>query len=62
MQNISQHLKVLRDHEIIVRRREGRKIYYCIAEHELLRNCPALHRFSRSSLIERQPSQFSKET
>jgi DNA-binding transcriptional ArsR family regulator len=49
MQNVSLHLKVLSDHEIVTGRRDGQRIYYSLVEHESLKNCPALHRPSCSS-------------
>lgn len=42
LQNISQHLAVLKKNSIVTARREGRTIYYRIADHEFARNCPAL--------------------
>jgi DNA-binding transcriptional ArsR family regulator len=42
LQNISQHLGVLKEHGIVVARREGQTIYYRIAEVEWIRDCPVL--------------------
>jgi DNA-binding transcriptional ArsR family regulator len=42
LQNISQHLAVLKVHGIVVARREGQTIYYRIAEVEWIRDCPVL--------------------
>jgi DNA-binding transcriptional ArsR family regulator len=42
LQNISQHLAVLKEHGIVVARREGQTIYYRIAEVEWIRDCPVL--------------------
>ena len=44
IQNISQHLRVLKESGIIVARRKGQTIYYRIADLEWTRGCPALHR------------------
>lgn len=40
MQNVSQHLRLMKDKGILQSRREGRSIYYRIAENELTRQCP----------------------
>jgi DNA-binding transcriptional ArsR family regulator len=42
LQNVSQHLSLLRKAGVVVTRREGQTIYYRIADHECIRNCPAL--------------------
>jgi ArsR family transcriptional regulator len=42
LQNISQHLSLLRRHGLIGSRREGRHIYYHINKSEWLENCLAL--------------------
>ena len=42
LQNVSQHLSVLKKTGIVVARREGQAIYYQIADTECIRNCPAL--------------------
>jgi DNA-binding transcriptional ArsR family regulator len=42
LQNISQHLAVLKEHEIVIARREGQTIYYRIADNVWIRNCPVL--------------------
>jgi len=44
LQNVSQHLRLLRKTGIVTARREGQAIYYRIADHEYLRSCPALLR------------------
>jgi DNA-binding transcriptional ArsR family regulator len=44
MQNISQHLALLKKNGIVIARREGQTIYYRIADHECVQNCPALVR------------------
>jgi DNA-binding transcriptional ArsR family regulator len=44
LQNISQHLSLLKKTGIVVARREGQTIYYRIADHECARSCPALLR------------------
>jgi DNA-binding transcriptional ArsR family regulator len=44
LQNISQHLSLLKKTGIVVTRREGQTIYYRIADHECARSCPALLR------------------
>jgi DNA-binding transcriptional ArsR family regulator len=42
LQNISQHLSLLKEHNIVSARRDGQTIYYSIAENEWLKDCPIL--------------------
>ena len=42
LQNISQHLALLKEHGVVTARREGQTIYYRIADDEPLRDCPIL--------------------
>lgn len=42
LQNISQHLSLLKEHNIVAARRDGQTIYYRIAENERLKDCPVL--------------------
>jgi DNA-binding transcriptional ArsR family regulator len=42
LQNVSQHLRVLKKTGIVVTRREGQAIYYQLADHECVKSCPAL--------------------
>jgi DNA-binding transcriptional ArsR family regulator len=42
LQNISQHLALLKEHNIVSARRDGQTIYYRIAETEWLKECPIL--------------------
>jgi DNA-binding transcriptional ArsR family regulator len=42
LQNVSQHLSVLKKTGIVVARREGQAIFYQLADTECVRNCPAL--------------------
>ncbi|MFZ2095154.1 MAG: metalloregulator ArsR/SmtB family transcription factor [Anaerolineales bacterium] len=42
LQNVSQHLSLLKKFGVVVARREGQVIYYHIADHEFLKKCPAL--------------------
>jgi len=44
LQNVSQHLRVLKESGIVTTRRAGQTIYYQIADHQWLKNCPALLR------------------
>jgi DNA-binding transcriptional ArsR family regulator len=44
LQNISQHLSLLKKAGLVTARREGQTIYYQNADHECIRNCPALLR------------------
>ena len=42
LQNTSQHLALLKEHNIVTARRDGQTIYYRIAENEWLKCCPIL--------------------
>ena len=42
LQNISQHLALLKEHGIVTARRDAQTIYYRIADSESLHNCPIL--------------------
>lgn len=41
LQNISQHLNVLKKAGIVVARRQGQVIFYQLADHECVKNCLA---------------------
>jgi DNA-binding transcriptional ArsR family regulator len=43
LQNVSQHLGVLKDNGIVVARRQGQVIFYRLADHEFVRGCLARH-------------------
>jgi DNA-binding transcriptional ArsR family regulator len=40
LQNVSQHLSILKEHDIVTTRRDGQTIYYQLADHKGLRDCP----------------------
>lgn len=40
MQNVSWHLQLMKDKGILESRRDGRSIYYRIADNVLTQNCP----------------------
>jgi TusA-related sulfurtransferase/DNA-binding transcriptional ArsR family regulator len=42
LQNTSQHLRLMKDKGILVSRREQHTIYYCVAEHDLVKACGIL--------------------
>ena len=44
LQNVSQHLRLLKKSGLVITRRAGQTIFYQIADHECLRDCPALLR------------------
>jgi ArsR family transcriptional regulator, virulence genes transcriptional regulator len=44
LQNVSQHLTVLKKAGMVTSRRDGHTIYYRAADHECIRHCPALLR------------------
>ena len=52
LQNISQHLAVLKEHNIVSARREGQTIYYQITDNQWIRDCPVLLKAPRRSSIE----------
>jgi ArsR family transcriptional regulator, virulence genes transcriptional regulator len=43
LQNVSQHLNLLKKTGIVVSRRDGQTIYYRLADHECVRDCLAIH-------------------
>lgn len=44
LQNISQHLNLLKKAGIVTSRRDGQTIFYRVADHECIKQCPALLR------------------
>ncbi len=44
LQNVSQHLSLLKRSKIVTSRRDGQTIYYKIAENDYIEHCPALLR------------------
>lgn len=44
LQNVSQHLTLLKKSGIVTCRRQGQTIYYQIVDNEYIRNCPAILR------------------
>jgi DNA-binding transcriptional ArsR family regulator len=44
LQNVSQHLSLLKKAGIVTTRRSGQTIYYQLADNECIKNCPALLR------------------
>lgn len=42
MQNTSQHLRLMKDKGVLLSRRDGREIYYRIADTKFNRTCPIL--------------------
>jgi len=51
LQNVSQHLALLKEHNIVSARRDGQTIYYRIAENEWLKYCPILTKSLSSDLV-----------
>jgi ArsR family transcriptional regulator len=37
--NVSQHLKALRDHDIVTTRKDGQKVYYSLTDERLIEAC-----------------------
>jgi ArsR family transcriptional regulator, virulence genes transcriptional regulator len=52
LQNISQHLSLLREHGIVCARRDGQTIYYRISDDEWVSDCLVLLKASRHTLVE----------
>lgn len=50
LQNISQHLRLMKDKGVLQSRRDGRSIYYRIADNELTRNCPIFQEGANENL------------
>jgi DNA-binding transcriptional ArsR family regulator len=42
LQNVSQHLNILKNSNIVKTRRDGQTIYYQITDKEYLKHCPAM--------------------
>lgn len=42
LQNVSQHLRLMKDRGILTSRRKGHTIYYRIASHDLMEDCRIL--------------------
>ncbi len=42
LQNTSQHLRLMKNKGVLQSRRDGREIYYCIADSEFTRICPVV--------------------
>lgn len=42
--NVSQHLKALRDHDIVTTRKEGQKVYYSLTDPRLVDACDMIRR------------------
>ena len=42
LQNTSQHLRLMKDRDIVQSRRVGQVVYYRIAENELMKRCSSL--------------------
>ena len=51
LQNTSQHLALLKEHNIVSARRDGQTIYYRIAENEWLKCCPILTKPFSSDIV-----------
>ena len=51
LQNISQHLSLLKEHGIVCARRDGQTIYYRISDDEWVRDCPVLLKTPRHTLV-----------
>jgi len=56
LQNVSQHLALLREHHIVSARRDGQTIFYSIAENEWLKDCPILTKPLVSKLKNNDPN------
>ena len=45
MQNTSQHLRLMKDKGVLQSRRDGREIYYRIANTEISQKCPVVSKY-----------------
>lgn len=61
LQNISQHLRLLKKTGIVGARRSGQTIYYHIVDQEFLRECPALLGAPERTQINQFTKQIKKE-
>jgi TusA-related sulfurtransferase/DNA-binding transcriptional ArsR family regulator len=52
LQNISQHLRLMKDKGILESRRDGSYIYYRLADNKLTRNCPILLGVERTNIFQ----------
>jgi len=52
LQNISQHLSLLKEHGIVSARRDGQTIYYRIADDEWIKDCPVLLKAHHHAAVE----------
>lgn len=59
LQNVSQHLNLLKKADIVTSRRAGQTIFYQISDDEYLRSCPAILRAPKT--LEEPLDQFDKE-
>jgi DNA-binding transcriptional ArsR family regulator len=53
LQNVSQHLALLKEHGIVTARRDKQTIYYRIADLEWIKECPLLVKAPVHDLVER---------
>lgn len=63
--NLSQHLQVLRDHEVLVTRRAGKQIYYKLTHKNFIKACDLvrdimIERYSRTPLVKELSAEISK--
>jgi DNA-binding transcriptional ArsR family regulator len=52
LQNISQHLSLLKEHGIVCARREGQTIYYRISDVERIKDCPVFLKAPHRTVFE----------
>ena len=52
LQNVSQHLRLMKDRGILTSRREGQAIYYRIAGYELMEGCRILRHTLRTRSLD----------
>ena len=53
LQNISQHLSLLKEHGIVCARRDRQTIYYRISDDGWVKDCPVLLKVPRHTLVEK---------
>jgi DNA-binding transcriptional ArsR family regulator len=57
LQNTSQHLRLMKDKDILAFRREGQTIYYRIKQNELMEGCRLLLQARQEPLARKNPTE-----
>jgi DNA-binding transcriptional ArsR family regulator len=57
LQNTSQHLRLMKDKDILTPRREGHTVYYRIKQNELMEGCRLLRQAQQGSFAPKKPAE-----